>query len=265
MKNSRTAAAIGTAIAAVLILLILLTGRLTLSASQWPPLPKNETELIEIEEEFVDLFEPVPVRANPAPAYTPEKVINESTPAPAGGIDLRDAGEKAAPTPETVQKRPSPLKKTKKETPEKTGPQKDAEKAEQTSRRVKKGVEDAFKAVEDAMDNTQSAGEQKGDSGKPTEEASSLNGTGQGTVGGGWIMPSYAKVNSRQTGSIILQAVVNSSGRVTSVELIGGIAPASANPKLVEQCKAEVRRHVFTRSDDKAPERSIARITYTFR
>lgn len=121
MKNSRTAAAIGTAIAAVLILLILLTGRLTLSASQWPPLPKNETELIEIEEEFVDLFEPVPVRANPAPAYTPEKVINESTPAPAGGIDLRDAGEKAAPTPETVQKRPSPLKKPKRKHPKRPG------------------------------------------------------------------------------------------------------------------------------------------------
>lgn len=265
MKDSRTAAAIGTAIAAVLILLLLLTGRLTISAKEWPPHQKNETELVEIEEEFVDLFEPTPIHANPAPAYAPKEVVNESKPAPPGGPDLRDAGKKAAPQPETVQQRPSPVKKAKKETPEKTGPQKDAEQAEKTSRRVKKGVEDAFKAVEDAMDNTKSAGEQKGDTGKPAEESSSLNGTGHGSVGGGWIMPAYAKVNSRQTGSIILQAVVNSSGRVTSVELIGGKAPASANPRLVEQCKAEVRRHTFTRTDDNAPERSIARITYTFR
>ncbi len=50
MKDSRTAAAIGTAIAAVLILLLLLTGRLTISAKEWPPHQKNETGLVEIED-----------------------------------------------------------------------------------------------------------------------------------------------------------------------------------------------------------------------
>ena len=75
MKDSRTAAAIGTAIAAVLILLLLFTGRLTISAKEWPPHQKNETELVEIEEEFVDLFEPTPIHANPAPAYTPKEVV----------------------------------------------------------------------------------------------------------------------------------------------------------------------------------------------
>ena len=122
MKNSRTAAAIGTAIAAVLILLILLTGRLTLSASQWPPLPKNETELIEIEEEFVDLFEPVPVRANPAPAYTPEKVINESTPGTGRGHSTYAMPEKK---PRRLPKRYKsvrrPSKKPKRKHPKRPG------------------------------------------------------------------------------------------------------------------------------------------------
>ena len=132
-------------------------------------------------------------------------------------------------------------------------------------RKAQRGVADAFKASENARDNTTSHGKDKGDTGSPEGEASPLDGSGSGTVGGGWIMPRYAKVDSRETGSIILQAVINSSGKVVSVEQVGGKAPASANSALVARCKAEVMKHVFTRNDDKAPERAYARITYTFR
>ena len=58
MKNPRTAAIVITAAITLLLLLLLLAGRLTLNATQWPPHPRT-TELIEIEEEFVELLEPL--------------------------------------------------------------------------------------------------------------------------------------------------------------------------------------------------------------
>ena len=265
MKDSRIAAALVTVLAAVLILLLLMVGRLTMSADAWPPPERPVTELVEMEEEFVDLFEPAPVRANPSPAYNAERTSNLSKPAKASGSDLADAGEAAAPAPVVTSERQSPVTAKTKETPPKTGPDLEAQKREEARRKARSGISNAFKASEEAVDNTANKGREPGDSGNPDGAASDLNGTGSGTVGGGWIMPRYSKVDSRQTGSIILQAIVDRDGKVTSVEQIGGKAPASANSALVEKCKAEVRRHRFTRNDDKAPERSTARITYTFR
>lgn len=265
MKDSRTIAAIATALVAVLLFAMLFVWHISLSAASWPPPEHPSTELVEIEEEYVDFFDPMPVRANPSPAYKAEKSVNASKSAPSAGADLTDAGKPAMPAPDVTSERPSPIAKPKKDKPEKTGPDREAMEREEARRKALSGVSNAFKASEESSDNTTSKGRQQGDSGTPEGASSDVNGSGSGTVGGGWIMPRYSKVDSRQTGSIILRAVVNSLGKVTSVELVGGKAPASANPTLVEKCKAEIRRHTFTRNDDDAPERSIATITYTFR
>lgn len=264
MKDSRTIAAVATLVVALLLAGLLVVARLTVSAGSWPP-PKKAMELVEVEEEFVDFLDPAPVHANPAPAYSEVPQRHDSEAAPAGGPDLEDAGA-AAPAPQVVTtERESPKKEPKKPKPEKAGPTKEELAREEQRRKAQRGVADAFKASETASDNTTSKGKDKGDTGSPEGKASSLDGSGSGTVGGGWIMPRYAKVDSRQTGSIILQAVIDSSGKVVSVEQIGGKAPASANPTLVARCKAEVMKHTFSRNDDNAPERAYARITYTFR
>ncbi|MCM1067689.1 MAG: hypothetical protein NC418_08985 [Muribaculaceae bacterium] len=264
MKNPRIAAAIVTAAAFLLLLLALIAGRLRVSASQWPPLART-TELVEIDEEFVDLFEPTPRPANPAPAYAAAEAVRESTPAEADGSDLDDAGDAAAPLPTVVSERPSAVQKPKKETPQKSGPDKKALEEERARRKARQGVSNAFKNTTEPADNTASKGSEKGDTGTPDGGASDLNGTGSGSVGGGWIMPRYAKVSSHRTGSIELRAIVDKEGRAISVELEGGKAPASGDPALVSRCIAEVKRHRFTRNDDRAPERSTARIIYNFK
>lgn len=264
MKDSRIIAAVATLVVALLLVGLLVVGRLGVSAESWPPSPKT-TELVEIEEEFVDFLEPAPVHANPSPAYAPKPMRNESKAAPAGGPDLTDAGAAAPAPPVVTSEQETPKKLPPKPKPEKTGPTREERLREEQRRKAQRGVSDAFKASEKAMDNATAKGKEPGDTGRPDGGPTALDGTGRGTVGGGWVMPSYAKVDSRQTGSIVLQAVIDRSGRVVSVEQIGGKAPASANPALVERCKAEVRRHTFTRHDDNAPERATARITYTFR
>lgn len=266
MKSPRTAAAIITAAAAVLLVLLLTLGHLTINVDPWPPVSDNHTPLAEIEEEFVDLFDPTPVHANPSPAYAEPNVRNNSEAAEAAGSDLRDAGEPAPPAPVKTSERPSDVKARKKDTPAKTGPDRKAQEQEEARRRARKGIADAFKETKpEDPDNTQSKGKEKGDSGSPDGASSDLNGTGSGTVGGGWIMPRYAKVDSRQTGSIELRAIVDAAGKVVSVDLVGGKAPAAADPALVSRCIAEIKRHRFTRNDDAAPAQSTARITYIFR
>lgn len=265
MKEYRAIAAAVTAGVTVLITVILLLAKLSVNPDMWPPHP-NTTELVEIDEEFVDLFDPAPVHSNPSPAYAPSKQRAQSTPAEAGGTDLADAGEAASNMPDVTTDKPAPVQRPKKDTPQKTGPTRKEREAEEARRKARKGVSDAFKNItEEQPDNTQAKGPQKGNSGTPDGQASDLSGTGHGSVGGGWIMPRYAKVSAHQTGSIGLRAIVDREGKVASVELTGGKAPASGDPALVARCIAEVRRHHFTRNDDNAPERSIARIIYTFK
>lgn len=263
MKKTSTAAAAITATAALLIVLLLVLTHLTTGMSLQPK-PRT-TELAEIDEEFVDLFDPAVVPANPRPAYAEQKAVHESTPAEAAGTDLTNAGAEGAPIPEKTSTKPSPIKKPQKDTPPKPGPDKKALEEEKARREAQKGVANAFKTTDKEPDNTSAKGKEKGDSGSPDGGASDVNGSGQGTVGGGWIMPSYGKVKSFHTGSIELRAIVGRDGTVKSVELTGGKAPASGDPALVERCKAEVRRHRFTRTDDNAPETATARIVYTFK
>lgn len=265
MKRTRLTAAAVTAIFAVLLIVLLGVCKLTINIEPWPPVSANHTELVEVEEEFVEFFEPAKVRANPSPAYSDEIRHNNSEGAIADGNDLADAGQAAAPAPVKTSERTSEVKKQKKDTPTQTGPDRTAAEQERARRKARSGIANAFKENTQANDNTTAKGKEPGDSGNPSGQPSDVNGTGSGTVGGGWIMPSYAKVEARQTGSIELRAIVDSQGRVISCDLTGGKAPAAADPALVAKCIAEVRRHRFTRTDNDAPERSTARIIYRFK
>ena len=265
MTRSRTIAAAVTAAVVVLLLVILLTASLSVSSRYWPPQPRT-TDLVEVDEEFVDLFEPATRPSNPSPAYNATESRMQSTPDRAAGSDLADAGDAAAPDPTVVSERLSEVKSVKKDRPDRTGPDRKAQQEEKARRRARQGVSNAFSSKDEAEpDNTTSHGPAKGDSGSPTGEASDLSGTGHGSVGGGWIMPAYSKVKSHSTGSIELRAIVGSDGRVSEVTLVGGKAPASGDPALVARCINEVKRHRFTRRDSDAPERAVAKIIYNFR
>ena len=265
LSDSRTQAAACTALAAAAILAWLLLATLKFDELSLSVPPRPVAEIVEQEEEFVDFLDMAYGPSDPAPAYTPEPQNHESKAAEASGIDKIDAGEPAPPAPDVVSERPSPIQRPKKEIPPQTGPDLKKQAEEEARRKARKGVGDAFKNTSPTPDNTSNAGVGKGDSGKPDGVRSDANGTGHGTVGGGWSMPSYAAVPSEDTGSIILKAVVGRDGTVRSVELVGGKSPAAANSALVQACMAEVRRRKFTRHDDDAPESATARITYTFK
>lgn len=260
----RRQAAAATVIAAVLLAVFLCM--VHLSAPGKDSLAQRPVaEVVEIDEEFVDLLDMSYGPSDPSPAYAPEPVRRDSKAAEASGQDKVDAGKAAAPAPDVTSERPSPVTRPEKPAPPETGPDKTKIAEEEARRKARKGVGDAFRNTSETPDNTSSRGEEKGDSGTPDGGRSDANGTGSGTVGGGWTMPRYARVPSEVTGSIILTAIVGSDGNVISVELTGGKSPAAADRALVQACMAEVRRRRFTRNDNKAPERSTARITYTFR
>jgi len=260
----RLQAAAATVIAAVILVALLCM----LHLAEIDPAalaPRPTTEVAEIDEEFVELFDMAYGPSDPSPAYAPQPVRSNSKPAEASGQDRVDAGKAAAPAPDVTSKQPSPLSREEKTVPPETGPDKTKLAEEEAHRKARKGVGDAFKNTSETPDNTASKGSEKGDSGTPDGGRSDANGTGVGTVGGGWTMPRYSRVPSEVTGSIILTAIVGPDGNVISVELSGGKSPAAADRALVQACIAEVKRRRFTRNDDKAPERSTARITYTFR
>lgn len=264
MNDNRLIALLTTALAAVLIVVLLCTGALTFDPSTLRQPPRPMAELVEIDEEFVDFFdEPLPAR-NPSEAISSENARRTSEPAEASGHDIKDSGEAASPQTVVTTEKESPVQTPKKETPPKTGPSKEDLEAE-ARRRARKGISDAFKATENAVDNTASKGKEKGESGSPAGEHSAVNGSGSGSVGGGWVMPKYAKVNTSLTGRIELIAVIDNKGKVIKIEQTGGKAPAGADAALVAKCIAEVKRHTFTRNDNDAPPTATARITYTFR
>ncbi len=264
MNRERIIAIAVTALLTVVIILWLTMSYLRFDTSLLPHPPRPVTEIVEAEEEYVDFLDMSYGPSDPSPAYNPEPVHKASQAAEASGPDLKDAGPEAAPVPDVVRERPAEVKRPKREIPPKQGPDKKQTEEEKARRKARKGVSDAFKNTSETPDNTSDKGKDKGDSGTPDGSRSDANGRGVGTVGGGWIMPSYAVVPSTMTGSIILSATINSEGRVVSVQLIGGKSPAAANRALVQACMAEVRNRKFTRNDDNAPESATARITYTF-
>lgn len=111
--------------------------------------------------------------------------------------------------------------------PRPAGPAKEQNAEEEARRRARKGVADAFSTDEKANDNTEAAGKTKGNSGNPDGTDSAVDGSGTGSVGGGWIMPKYAKVASALTGRVELRAIVGRDGQVISVEQTGGKAAGS--------------------------------------
>lgn len=232
---------------------------------EWPP--RNESEVILAEENMFDVISdvamPVPTPSDPSPVHNETAENNASSPAPASGDAVRNAG-KAAEAPVTATStRPSPVK-TVPSQPAPSGPSQEEIEAEEARRKANAAMTSAF-ARADGNNNTANRGTEEGNSGSPSATASGVNGVGTGTVGGGWSLPSYAKVPSTLTGSISLMVKINREGRVTSVTFQGGDAPAATDARLRRAVENEVKSRRFTRGNTPAPEQATAYITYRFR
>ncbi|MDE6311705.1 MAG: hypothetical protein K2L96_07820 [Muribaculaceae bacterium] len=271
MNRDRIFALCATVFAAAIAVVILLFTALHFDRSTLPVPPRPTTALIQEPEEFAELYTPEPANTpaeTASPAMNPVPENNQATPAPATGIDTRDNGPAGEVLPPKTSSRPSAVKATPKETKTKpAGPVEDTKKQkeeEEARRKASADLRNAF-ANTKGQNNTKNNGRTPGNAGRPTGSVDAQqNGTGSGRVNGGWRMPSYAKVPSTVTGTIELKATINSQGKVTAVEVIGGQAPAATNAALAEACKAEIRRRTFTRSDSNAPESATAYITYRF-
>lgn len=264
MIDNRTVASGVTAGIAILLVCFLYTTHLSFDAKQFQK-AQQITELVEMEEEFVDLLEAPPIPSNPAPAYTPTPQRHNSKAAEASGADIRNSGAKGASVPDVSSKRPSELKRPEPKPDQAPAGPSESDLQAEARRQARQGISDAFKAQPNATDNTTAKGSGEGDSGKPSGTSSALDGVGNGSVGGGWIMPRFGKVPSAYTGRVELRAIINREGHVISVEQTGGKAPAGTDSRIVARCIAEVKSRRFTRSDDNAPDRATATITYIFR
>ncbi len=268
MNRDRLTALLVTIAAAGVAVAVLMLCGIRFDRSTLPDPPRPMTELVETEE-FAELYNPeasVPRAETASPAYNPVPENNNATPAPETGTDTRDEGPRGEALPPKSSKRPSDIKAETKPAPAKPGPAEDAEskREKEVSRKASSDLQNAF-ANTKGKNNTHNKGKNDGNAGKPSgSKNSEQNGRGTGRVNGGWRMPSYAKVPSTVTGTIELKATVDSRGKVTAVEVIGGQAPAATNSALAEACKAEIRRKTFTRSDNNAPESATAYITYRF-
>ncbi|MCM1036698.1 MAG: hypothetical protein NC406_05165 [Bacteroides sp.] len=269
MRRPQVIAAISTLIAVIVILLTLTAVRLTVSVvdKEWPPRRDGSIALAEqADEQYFDVVaEPMSTgRHDPSPAELPEPQQNRSEAAPATGHDVRDAGLAADAPAVATTRRESPVK-AKKEEPKKAGPSKEELEREEARRRASAATANAFKRAK-GSDNTTSQGKQPGQSGSPDGTSSAVNGSGTGTVGGGWVIPRYAQVPSTVTGSIKMQVKIDRTGRVTSLSFTGGQPPAATDAALRRAVEREVRSRAFTRSDAAtAPPTATAYITYTFR
>lgn len=274
MKQIRLISLAATIVVALLLVLWMNIGRLSFDPASLRQPPRPTTALLVEEEEFVDLYTPepvVPAASEASPAFNETVENNKATPAPETGMDLTDNGPEGVAEQPVTTRRESPLKKEvrEKKKEEKKGPakkvDKEKQKQEEARRKAAADMKSAFQNSS-GKNNTENKGKTEGNAGKPTgSTATKQNGHGTGSVNGGWKMPAYAKVPSNVTGTIKLKADVDRSGKVTSVEVIGGDAPAATNSALIEACKAEVRSKKFTRSDSNPPEKATAYITYRFR
>jgi len=233
MNKARVIAlAVCAATAGLLLSLLMLC---SLSAAT-PVQQRHTTGLLPVEEEieeYVDFAASEPHDDSPEAAYAKETQSTSS-----------NAAERSAPVEPTPQQLQA-----------------------QARKEVSRDIAQAFKSADDAKDNTEnrSKDKTKGDTGNPDNNLSAANGSGEGSVGGGWIMPKYAKVRSTQTGRIELRATIDANGKVVKVEQTGGKAPAGTDAALVKRCMAEVRSRRFTRTDDNPPPSATARIVYTFK
>lgn len=262
-SDSRRIAALATVLAAVLIAVLLLLVHLRFDSEALNPSRQPVASVAEAPE-FVELLQSLnsPRPSDPSQAHNSESARNASQAAPEGGVDLRDAGTEALAPPPVTSTQPSSASETERVAPQ-SGPTQQQIEEERSRRRAEQDMANAFNTP--ANDNTNSTGTTPGPSGNPSGTPTSVNGFGSGSVGGGWIMPSYAKIPSKLTGSIRLRATIDSTGRPIRVVQIGGDAPAAADAALVSMCIAEVQSQNFTRSDSAAPATATATITYIFR
>lgn len=259
-----------TALAAALVVLWLVAVHIRLPETkpEWPPIHHSDVAIAD--EQYFDVVNDIPLPYetddDPSPVYNEVPANNASTPAPKSGTDMTDRG-RAADAPATATSRqPSPVK-AKTEEPVKTGPSKEeleAQMEEEARRKANAAMNSAFNRTQ-GQNNTVNAGTTPGNSGSPAGTAAGINGTGSGSVGGGWILPSYAKVPSTVTGSIRCRVKVDRNGQVTSITFEGGDAPAATDPRLRQAVENEIRSRRFTRGNSPAPDDATAYITYRFR
>lgn len=215
--------------------------------------------------EYAELLESLnsPAPSDPSAAHTATPEHGAATPVPEGGADMADAGLAAPPPAETTAPTPAPVSRQERTVPPQTGPTQQQREQQRAQRRAQRDIANAFSNP--GTNNTSSPGTTPGNAGNPDGADSPVNGSGQGTVGGGWIMPAYAKIPSTLTGSIRLKATINASGAVVEVIQIGGESPASTDTRLVQRCMAEVRSRRYSRTDNAAPTSATAFVTYIFK
>ena len=270
MNRPRIIAAGLTALIAILTVILLCVIKLSVDTTvrEWPP--RHDGEIAMADEEYFDVLSPVPMAAaaEAAAAQAERPMVNKSDPAPESGHDVADRGP-AGDAPATVTtRRKSDVKATAKKPEKPAGPSKEELEAaarEEARRRANSATKSAFQRSE-GSNNTASNGKNTGNSGRPDGTSASLNGHGTGKVGGGWVMPAYARVPSTVTGSIKLEVKIDRNGSVTKVTFTGGNPPAATDTRLRRAVEAEMRSRRFTRSDGStAPGSATAYITYTFR
>lgn len=233
----------------------------------------SERGEISLAEEFVEVEDFAPLAPDlgsdeAATAQLPEPSDAQAQPAPESGTDVDNSGTKGEPEPTLTSKTPSPMQVKDKKPEKKPGPEVDAKKQEEEKirRQANDQVQNAFAGAQ-GKHNTRNGTADEGNAGRPegTAHQGNLTGRGTGSVGGGWAIPRYGAVASPVTGSVKMVVKIDREGRVTSVSLNGGEAPAATNRAVCEACMQEVRSRRFTRPNaDDAPETATAYITYNF-
>lgn len=280
-SHARPIAAIVTLVAAAGIVVVLLCSSLAWNPAQpWPPLPEPYIELAR--EEFVEVEElPVPRTAAErldAPAQLPENSDLPSQTAPESGASVRNQGDVGKPAREVTSKKPSEVKTTPKPKPDEAAAAAENERREReaASKRTNSDVTNAF-AKSTAQNNADNRKDDKGPSGRtdgnpqsggPANSSSTTAGVSHGELTGGWQWPAYnSKLPTDKTGSIILALTIDRTGTVVSAEVVGGKEPARSDATLRSKCIAIAKSRRFTRAANagEAPERSTARLTFSFK
>lgn len=248
----------------------------------WPPkdvTPPGPDPYIEMsmDENFIEpILEPVTGSTkdeDAAPALTEEDIDRSSQLAPETGTALQDRGEQGEPAKVVTQNHESSVKTTSKPQPQKTGPAKpkpDPKAA--TEKQTNNVVSNAFSNA--GRNNAVSSNTDQGrtghitgrkDAAGPANSNSTKSGIGSKHLGGGWIWPPVSnKIKADKTGSVIIEFIVDPSGKVIKAVPIGGEAPAAS--LYGARCAAIVNALHFTRTDGKTLDHnSTGRITFTFK
>ncbi|MCD8385949.1 MAG: hypothetical protein LUD17_03545 [Bacteroidales bacterium] len=265
--SPRIQASIGTTVIVGLALLLMFCCHLGLASTKIVP---EEQPTIFMDEEYIDILQmpsaPDMKGDEPSRAQADEQL--SAQPTPISGTDVEDAGSGVDAPKVVAQKEESPMKVKEKE-PEQPAPAVDKKKKEEEEiqRQANNEIANAFNKSQGKHNNASGASDD-GNNGTPSGNSpqGTLTGSGTGTAGGGWSIPSYAPVLSTVTGSVKMVVTIDRYGNVTNLRFDGGDAPAATNSQVRQACAAEVKSRKFTRANyENAPETSTAYITYTFK